>query len=444
MAEASKSGTEEGYMRLRLVALACAWAALGTVLAPSIVQAAPHHNHHLTIAATPNPVPAGEGVLIYGRLEGPGSGGQTIRLYQHVRGSGQGYSFAGSTNTDSTGFYEFNGTAGSVDTNRNWFARGPDRAHSRTVHEFVNALVSINASSTNTDTKHPILFTGSVTPNHAFERVFLQQRIGSSDDWRTLKSGRLDSNSAYAIAYRWRRPGEHDVRVLFRGDFRNLRGFSDLVTVTIQQAQVPDFTINSSAPITPAGSSVTISGTLFEPGTSTPEPNTVVQLWGRNAYQDRFVVLDDTTTHQDGSYSFNQAGLSANTVYYVATMPLAHVKRRHTARLFEGVQDVLTIQSSTSTATVGQLVTFSGTILPDKAGHLVYLQKLDKDGDFHTVEVRFVHFGSTYRFGWRFGAPGTFQFRARVTSDGVNVGARSQPVTVTVTAPPASSLPPAS
>jgi hypothetical protein len=85
-------------------------------------------------------------------------------------------------------------------------------------------------------------------------------------------------------------------------------------------------------------------------------------------------------------------------------------------------------------------VTFTGTVLPDKSGHLIYLQKLGKNGEFHTVEVRFVHFGSMYRFTWRFGAPGTFQFRARITSDGVNVGARSQPVSVTVSAPPPSSL----
>jgi len=215
--------------------------------------------------------------------------------------------------------------------------------------------------------------------------------------------------------------------------------------VSIQQAQVPDFTINSSAPITPTGSSVTISGVLYEPGTTTPEPNTVVQLWGRNAYQDRFAVLADSTTGQDGSYSFPQAALSTNTVYYVATMPLAHVKRRHTARLFQGVQDVLTMQPSSNTATVGQTVTFAGTVLPDKAGQLIYLQKLGKNDEFHTVEVRFVRNDSTYQFTWTFGAPGVFKFRARMPSDGANVGARSQPpVTVTVTAPPANTLPPAS
>ena len=137
--------------------------------------------------------------------------------------------------------------------NTNWFVRGPDASHSRTVHEQVQALVKANAGTTSTDTAHPIVFTGTVTPNHAGGSVFLQEQRGSSDDWQTLKSGRLDANSNYSIAYRWRRPGERDVRVVFRSDDRNLRGVSDPVTVDIQQAQVPGFTISSSAPITDEG-----------------------------------------------------------------------------------------------------------------------------------------------------------------------------------------------
>ncbi len=432
-------------MRLRLAALACSFAALGVALVPGVASAAPRHNHQLTIAATPNPVPAGEGVLIYGQLKGADSGGQTIVLYHHLVDSGMGYTRVAATITNPSGFYEFTRAEGVVYTNRDWFVRGPNGSHSRTVHEFVNALVSITPPTASTDTAHPVMFTGTVTPDHAFQRVFLQQQIGSSDDWKTLERGFLDAGSNYSISYRWRRPGEHDVRVVLPSDRRNLRGVSDVASVIVEQAQVPDFTINSSAPITPEGSSVTISGILYEPGTTTPEPNAVVQLWGRNAFQSTFTVLADATTGMDGSYSFNQAGLTTNTVYFVATMPLAHVKRRHTARLYQGVQDMVTMQSNTIVAVVGQTVTFIGTVIPDKAGHVIYLQKFGKDGDWHTVEVRFVRNDSTFQFGWTFGAQGTFKFRARITSDGANVGAASTPpVTITVTTPPASSLPPAS
>ena len=433
-------------MRLRLTMLVCALTALGSVTAPGVASAAPRHNHHLTIAATPNPVIAGEGVLIYGRLLGAGNSGQTISLYHHLLGSGGGYTLVGTTTTDASGYYEFPRAEGIVLTNRNWFVRGPDGSHSRTLHERAMALVSVNASTTGTDTAHPIVFTGQVTPNQAYHRVYLQEQTGSGDDWHTLAGDQLDGNSSYSIAYRWRRPGVRDVRILFGGDDRNARGASDPVTVNVQQAQVPGFTIGSSAPIADAGTTAVISGTLDQPGTTTPQQGTVVQLWGKPAHQERFTVLGDATTGADGSYSFNQPNLTTNTTYYVATMRLPHTASRHTALLYQGVRDVVTIQSSDTSgqATTDQPVTFSGTVTPDKAGHVIYLQKLAKDGDWHTVEAAIVRNDSTYVFGWTIGAPGTHQFRARITSDGANIGSASPVVSINATAPPASSLPPAS
>ena len=431
-------------MRVRVCAFACGLALLGSFAAPSLASAAPRHNNLLTIAAVPNPVIAGEGVLVYGRLFGPNNGDQTIRLYHHVVGSGAPYTFVTSTVTDSLGFYELNRPEGLIFSNRSWFVRGPAGAHSRTIYEQVTPLVSINTSTTSTDTEHPIVFTGHVTPNHSFEQVFLQQQDKSSDDWTTLRSTFLSPGSNYAFAYRWIRPGVHDVRVLFRGDARNLRGASTPITVNVQQAQVPGFTIFSSAPIVPSSGTVTISGKLDQPGTSNPEPNGLVQLWGKTPDEPQFTVLGDTTTGSDGSYSFTQAGLTTNMVYYVATMPLPHTKRQHTARLYQGVQDVVTMQASISSASTAQKVTFFGTVLPDKVGHLIYLQKLGADGDWHTIALGIVGFGSTFQFNWTVGSPGPYSFRARVPSDESNVGAASAPVTVTATAPAASTLPPAS
>jgi hypothetical protein len=429
-------------MRVRVCALACGLALLGSFGAPSLASAAPRHDNQLTIAAVPNPVIAGEGVLIYGRLFGPNNAGQAIRLYHHVVGSGRPYTFVTSTMTDSLGFYEFNRPEGLIYTNRSWFVRGPAGAHSRTINEQVIPLVGINASTTSTDTSHPIVFTGHVTPTHAFERVFLQQQNQSSDDWTTLRSTFLSGGSNYAFAYRWTRPGVHDVRVVFEGDARNLRGASSPITINVEQAQMPGFTIFSSSPIVNSGGTVNISGKLDQPGTSNPEPNTLVQLWGRSP-DHPFAVLGDTTTGADGSYSFTQAGLTTNMVYYVATMALPHTKRQHTARLYQGVQDLVTMQASMSTADTAQTVTFLGTVLPDKTGHLIYLQKLGKDGDWHTIALGIVGRGSTFQFTWSLGSPGTYSFRARVPSDENNVGGASPPVTVTATAPAASTLPPA-
>jgi hypothetical protein len=427
-------------MRLRFAVLASVLTALVVAGVPGVAGAAPRHNHGLTINATPNPIVAGQGVLVYGQLKGSPVSGQPILLYHRV-GFQRHFSLIGSTRTDGFGFYSFTRPEGLVTTNRSWFVRGPSSSHSRTVHERVQALVSIAASTTTADTTQPITFTGAVSPIHRFQRVALQQQVGASDDWKTIKSGFLNGNSTYSITYRWRVPGDRDVRVVLGGDPRNIRSESDALTVSIQQAQVPDFTINTSAPIIPEGSTATISGVLYMPGTTTPQPSTSVSLWARNAGQGPFRKLEDTITAADGSYSFLEKP-SVDEIYQVRTTMPAN---RRTAALFEGVRDVLSMQATPTSTTVGGRVVFTGSVTPDKAGHVVVLQRLGADGDWHPVEIRRVRPSSTFEFVWAFGKAGTEQFRARIFSDPHNVGGHSDPVTITVAglAPP-SSLPPAS
>jgi hypothetical protein len=75
-------------MPLRLAVPASLIVALGLTIAAGVVSAAPHHNHGLTINATPNPIIAGEAVLIYGQLHGSHPGGQKIVLHHRVNPAG--------------------------------------------------------------------------------------------------------------------------------------------------------------------------------------------------------------------------------------------------------------------------------------------------------------------------------------------------------------------
>jgi hypothetical protein len=425
-------------MRPRLAVLATVVTTLVAVAVPSGVSAAPRHNRGLTINAIPNPIDAGEGVFIYGHLNVGPVAHQTIVLYHHLARSGRGYTQVGRTTTDSHGFYEFTRAEDVVMTNRSWLVReaGLRQIHSRTVFERVAALVSLSASTSSAVTGQPVVFTGHVDPDHAGARVILQQETASGD-WRDLKSDRLDGRSNYAITYRWRFAGDHTVRVLFAGDARNIRGAANPVTVAVQQKQVPGFTIDTSDQLIPYGQSVTISG-MFDNGANTP-----VTLWARSADHGQFTPVADATTGSNGSYTFAPQMPTSNTVYQVRR---TLAPRRHSAVLFEGVQDVLTLTPSSPTSQVGGHVTFTGTILPDKAGHVVYLQRLGADGDWHNEEIRIVTNASTFQFGWTFGKAGTYQFRARITGDGINVGgASTPPVTIQVgpTTNPAA-LPPAS
>jgi len=431
-------------VRTRAAVLASLVSVLGIAAAPAIAGAAPHpvHNHGLTIAATPNPIISGDGVLIYGQLNASNPGNQRIVLYHRIDPKSY-FTIIGTTKTTSTGFYEFTRAEGVVLTNRNWYVRAPGlpgHIHSRTAHERVAAEVSLTAPTapaTGFLTNQQLVFTGTVAPDHAGDRVLLQEQVGPlGNAWKTLKAGRLNAASQFAIPERFRVPGDITLRVAFRGDARNVAADSDTVTVAVQQKEKPDFTISTSAPIITDGSQAMITGTLDMPGTTTPDPSVMVTLYGHTNGQ-AYAPITSTTTGTDGSYTFTVTP-DHNTEYQVHT---TFAPLRASAQLFEGVQDVVSITPSSMTSAVGQSVTFSGSVTPDKAGHVIELQRLGADGHYHVVAIRLVNSSSAYQFTRTFGTPGTKTFRVHVPGGPDNVGGYSSTEAISVSLPPVTSLP---
>ena len=423
-------------MRLRFTVLASALAALACATLPSIASAAPQHNRALTIHATPRSIIAGEPVLIYGRLEGRDSAHQIVHLWHKIQPNTK-FTIIGTTRTDSQGRFQFTRAEGVVNTNRSWFVRGPAFSHSKTIGEHVAAEVTLTPNGDQGTTRHTFTFTGQVTPGHAGSRVALQVQRGSADEWTTVKTGRVGAGSKYSIAYAWRTAGPRNVRVRFAGDKRNTAAVSDPASIVVDQTQAPYFTINSSDAIVANGSPATITGTVDRPHTSTPEAGATVSLFARVPGTRPFKVVQQTTTGTDGSYSFTVQD-TTNELYQARTTA---APVQSSAQLFQGVQDAVSMSSSAATALVNGKVTFSGSVAPGKAGHFIYLQKLGRDGEWHTVQTSTVNAGSTFSFGWTFGTAGTKQFRARIIGGPVNVGGASAPVSVAVTEPPLSSLP---
>lgn len=425
-------------MRARFAVLT----AVLTALVPAVAQAAPLQDHGLTINAAPNPIVAGQGVLIYGQLNSPNPGGQTIYLYHRIPPQQQ-FSIISETTTQPNGFYEFTRPEGIVLTNRFWFVRGPNETYSHTMEEQVAAEVTLAAGAPGSITGEPIVFSGGVTPSHPFQPVLLQEQNPlTGNGWVTIARTFTNGASHFSVPHRWFAPGIYSLQAVFPGDPRNIRAASgNPVSVTITQRQHPYFTINASPSIIPFRSSVTISGVLYRGGTTQPEPNVAVELLARTAGQP-FQGVADTVTGADGSYSFTQAP-ERNTVYRVVTLakPL-----RGTAPAFVGVQDTLTFSASSATGEVGGSDTFSGTVAPDQTGQIIYLQRLGDDGNWHNVAAAVVGAGSAYSLSYTFSQEGSFQFRSRIYGSPANIGAASSPVTVVVSgvspyAPPAQPAP---
>lgn len=416
--------------------LLCALTAIAAV--PATAGAAPIHDDGLTIAASPNHIVAGTGVLIYGQLKGSDVADQTIYLYHRIVPAAR-FTIISKTTTDASGYYEFTRADGVVVTNRNWYVTGPNAAHSRTVHERVAATVTLTESTSATTTGQKVLFTGTVAPDHPNQKVLIQtQDSTTGSGWHTVAEGRTNAASAFSIAHGFRDAGDDTLRAYLPADARNTAGSSDSSTLQVQQTQNPQFTINSSAPAITVGASATISGTLYTSGSATaPAASVPVELYARSV-NGAFQAVASATTGADGSYSFSESPVN-NTVYRVENTATA-VQR--TAGLFEAVADTVSVTPSATTATVGSMVTFSGAVTPDHSGHLIELQIQTPRGGWQDVAQEPVSAGSRYSFDYRFGQPSTYTVRVRIFGGPENVGAGSPPVTVTVAGDaPADSLP---
>jgi hypothetical protein len=420
-------------------ALLCALAASAAV--PASAAAAPRHDDGLTIAATPNTIVAGTGVLIYGQLKGSDVAGQPIDLYHRVNPAAH-FSLISKTTTDQYGFYEFTRAEGVVVSNRNWYVEGPATTHSKTIHERVASTLTLSESSTATTTSQKVLFTGTVYPAHEGQRVLIQEQNSvSGNGWHTVASGRTDAASAFSIAHAFRGAGDYTLRAFLPTDARNIAGSSDATTLTVQQTENPSFTISSSADPITVGQSATLTGTLYEAGSTTNvAPGVSVALYAKSV-GGSFAEVSSTVTGADGTYSFSGAP-EHNMVYKVVRTASP---RDHTADLYEAVADTVSLTSNTTSTSVGSPVSFSGSVSPDHTGHAIYLQIETAKGGYQDVVGSVVQTGSTYTISYGFGQPGTYTVRARIFGGPENVGAGSPTVTVTVAGyAAASGLPPAS
>lgn len=405
---------------------------------PSKAIAAPHHNHGLTIAATPDPSTAGAGVLIYGQLKGPDSANRKIWLFHRINPA-QHFTPVQVTRTNAEGFYEIVRADGIVNSNRNWFVLGPDNTHSRTIHEWVSPSLTLSTATTSATTAQTVSFTGTVFPVHNHQHVLLQEQNSTSGTgWKTIDAGVTNSSSAFTITHRFRTPGSYTLRAYFPSDPRNIAGQSASIALSIQQEQNPSFTINASAQPITNGQSETVTGTLYAAGsTTTVQPNVSVTLYGRQA-TGQFRALQSSQTNSSGDYTFTTTP-SYNTVYRVTAT--GHVQ---TAKLYVGVQDVVAASLSAQTIAVGDSVKVTGTVTPDHSGHALYLQERNSDGQWVDVETGYLSAGSTYAFTYTPGMVGTLNLRVQITGGPWSVGGISSTMPLTVSgAAPVSSLPPA-
>jgi hypothetical protein len=418
--------------RLRLAGLAmlvCLFA-----LAPAAAQArkhpSPNGRHNISINVSDNPVTSGDQLVIFGRLVGPNNANRVVTLWHRINPR-PAFTPVQQTKTDSKGFYAFFRNPDVVVSNRNWYVKSLG-SRSRTVHERVFSLVTLSGPADGSDLltgpAHKVTFTGTVSPFTVGDRVLLQrQNADTGKGWSTIDRGRVRPGGSFSITHTFRVPGDANIRVLVAGTRRNIASVSNVLGYQISQAQNPQLTLNLSADPITIGQSITLSGVLS--GGSGQAVALFAATHGQGLHQ-----IDQTTADSSGNYSFTQTPVH-NTIYQVKG------GGKSSAQVFEGVKDILTASETPSTIAAGESVTFSGTVSPDKTGHVIYLQRQNPNGQgYHTVQVGTVGPGSVYSITRRLFVPGSKVFRVLIPGGPANQGDASQPFTITVTQPPPSQL----
>jgi hypothetical protein len=424
-------------------------AALMTLAVPATAAARAHHHvsakhgakagHcRLTLNVAPRLVSNGESALAYGQGSCPTAGteaGQTVTLYQHSATT-PGYSVAGTTATDSHGFYQV--ATPPLSQNSVFYAviSGAQSPH-RTVK--VAAQVTLVGPPENkqlfagirTGRRNAVTFTGSVSPNDAGATVVLQrQNDVRGRGWHGVGRTIVNSSGGFAITHVFWNPGASEIRVLVRSNRRNVDSASNTLSYDISQAQNPSLTILSSADPIPYGGSVVISGAVAG------APHAPVTLLGRTAHNG-FKPVATAMTDGEGKYAFPaQTGLSS-TFYKVQGAG------RSSAVLYQGVKYVLTATPLASSVQSGQPLTVSGNVSPARAGHEIWLQRQNLAGTgFHVAGVGFVAADGSYTITHVFFAPGTDVLRVKIPGDPENGGTATPTFNVTITPVPTAKLKP--
>jgi hypothetical protein len=436
--------------------LSCAAASAAVRHAPRIhPNLTPAHGCHNSLELLSRVVHEGTPATALGKLScavKTEEENQAVKLYERNAGTAT-FTEVGSGTTDETGEYKIESTA--ITSNSVLYAlAGGIRSPLRPVH--VIAEVKLEGPTEGVlftapfGRRHsiPALFKGTVTPSEALSHhekgaivVLQRQNALTGNGWLDIGEARVSSTGAFTIPHDFVVPGPANIRVVVLATRFNVTSPSNILNYEISQAENPALTITSTHDPISYGQSTTIEGVLAGAKEGTP-----VTLLSRTAHTPgKFTDVTKTTTGAGGKYVFPSQSPTGGTFYKV------NGGGQVSAQLFEAVKYVLTAGVAPGTTVKqGETLTFSGTVEPGVAKHLVYLEREDSGGGgFHVVaigeETTETAPGSKvfdYTISYVAETVGTGKYLVRIPGDPQNGTTASEPFTIQVLPSPPSALKP--
>jgi len=274
-------------------------------------------NCRVKLNVAPRLITSGESALAFGQLScsvEAEAANQAVTLYE--RAAGSGYSVAGTTTTDTHGFYQLTAT----DLTANsilYVTAGTAQSGKRNLKVAAQVTLSgppegVVPTALRTGHHNMVTFTGTVSPQDEGALVILQrQNAIRGNEWHRIGHGTpVDKGGTFTITHTFRYAGDANIRVVVRSN-RNIPSASNVLDYEIVQAQNPQLTIESSANPISYGQSTTIKGVVAG------APNTPVQLLARTAQQSSFGPVAEAKTDSTGAYTFAPQTPLESTLYRV-------------------------------------------------------------------------------------------------------------------------------
>lgn len=210
---------------------------------PISYEIARRQNPRLTIQASGDPIFAGASVTISGTAVGAPN--QPVTLLARVRGGA--FAAVGKVTTDGSGNYVFPVQSPLQSTVYRVTGAG---THSVSLLEGVRYVLSVEPSSTSAQAGQQVSFSGTVSPAHAGQSVYLERQNPNGLGFHAIAVGTVGTDSTYSISETFFNAGTAVVRVRVPGDSENLGEASEPITLQVAAASAASL----KAPSAPAPS----------------------------------------------------------------------------------------------------------------------------------------------------------------------------------------------
>lgn len=437
---------------MRSIKLIAALAAASTALALTAAGAVARPGHsknpsssgscHLRMQVPRSPITAEEPAAIFGQLVCPASipvVGKQVSLYEHAANKG-GYALVATATTETGGSYKFPALPLTVNSVFYVIAEGARSAHRAIRVSPIVTLVSPTEgtplfTATGTQRRAKVIFKGAVSPNLAGSVVAVQREDSPlNEEWHRVGDlGKVKPNGEYELARAFAQPDVVSLRVVVhppRGI--GAAGASTPVSYVISQPQNPQLTILSSLDPLIYGQETTISGVVKGAADKTPVTLMAAPRGGTFAP----VALGKTSGE---NYSFPQIPLQTTRYQVVSGAQKSSI-------LVEGVKFAITPEPTPSTVAAGQPLTFKGAVKGAQPGHVVYLERKSPSAvNYHVSDISTLvgnGIETTYSIAHSFYNAGETDVRVVVPGDPAHQSKATEPIKLSVTEAPASTLKP--